>query len=138
MDIKFTFEDGGEYLAHYGKVGMRWRKGRKTPVRIVQSNKDGQTALGKAERARLESEEFKRSNSRASKVTGLKKALTKYLREKNVKKSLKRKNITAAHTSKAGLTAKYARKVASTNSNYNAIKERQRQQKLSGYTKTHG
>ena len=135
MDIKFTFEDGGEFLAHYGKVGMRWRKGRKTPVRVVMDNRVAQTPAGRAELSRLKKEEFK--GSRASKVDGLKKAMTKYLRKRNVKKSLKRKNITAAHTSKAGLTAKYASKVASANSQYKAIKQNKRERKLSGYSGLH-
>lgn len=53
MDIKFTFEDGGEYLAHYGKVGMKWRKGRKTPIRVVSGRKRGAMVGSMADRIRV-------------------------------------------------------------------------------------
>ena len=73
MDIKFTFEDGGEYLAHYGKVGMKWRKGRKTPIRVVSGRKRGAMVGSMADRIRAKTKKSSSSSGNGSGSSGGKK-----------------------------------------------------------------
>lgn len=48
MEVKFTFEDGSEAIAHYGVKGMKWKKHLKAtdPEYLAQLGLDVQNLLG--------------------------------------------------------------------------------------------
>lgn len=157
MDVKFTFEDGGEYLAHYGKVGMRWRKGRKTPeqrakghvtgvqkaiVNAAKPNATPSAGVGRAARAsnaaKRVSKFLAKHNAQQMQLATRKAKINAAKLNAGVGTDKKRKKLGAkerkrSYSSKAGLSAKYARKVASANSEYSSIKNQRRQAKLLGY-----
>lgn len=157
MDYKFTFEDGSEYLAHYGKVGMKWRKGRKTPIRtpgtgMIQRGMNDLTPTGHSDSANrvatqknmsrrltniLNAKKPSRNGSKGPKgLTGIIEKARDDERKKKIeqrKKKFGNMKRQKTYNSKAGLTAKYARKVSSANSQYSSIKSQHRQDRLSGY-----
>lgn len=117
MDIKFTFEDGGEFLVHYGVAG---RSGRKRTRFIDEDELKGPRRTGSSQSTRTIAKAIVGVANRAKtqKKYGLKPHKLKLSR-------------------KAGLTAKYAAKVASANSQNKAIKQSRRARKLSGYSGLH-
>lgn len=118
MDIKVTFEDGSEaYLAHYGVAG---RSGRKR-TRFIDDEKP-QTGAS--------------SGSSKSPKT-IAKAIAGIAKRAKIEKKYGLKKHKLKLSSKAGLTTKYAAKVASANAQNKAIKQNRRARKLSGYSGLH-
>lgn len=122
MELKFTFEDGSESLMHYGKVGMRWRKGRKSDW----ENKNVVTTVPR------NPSERKTASGASSKTSGKGKSYSTLDKAANVK----RKSLVKQRVSKlkgtAGLTKGYAKKVDDINRRYESIIARRKQQKLYG------
>ena len=115
MDLKFTFEDDSEAIAHYGVKGQKWGKRKANVENGVKSSLGvGNTRKRVKNSRRVRESKAKFKNKDLGKFGSKIKAGTNY-------------------RSSGGLTAGAARKNASVNAEYKRLKEQKKMRKMYGY-----